>query len=95
MKMPGLMILLTVCLYNAGCSTITTINNSKIGGPKIFSGTRFNLYAIENDPYGMSKFHTTPPKHPLLDLPGSLMLDILFLPLTCSTSVMESVFYRY
>ena len=39
------------------------------------------------------RFTALPPAHPALDLPFSFVLDMVFLPVTTSAALYESVFY--
>ena len=67
-----------------GCATYNTISAAKPGSPKIYSGTRLDLNAIQNNEFALLKFKTAPPKNPAVDLPFSFLFDTLMLPLTFS-----------
>ena len=71
------------------CATINTVSNAKPGNPIFFSGTRLNLNAIQNDQIAMKKYNVSPPDYPLLDLPGSVIIDLIFAPLTSGVALFE------
>ncbi|SFK14887.1 Uncharacterized conserved protein YceK [Nitrosomonas aestuarii] len=82
----------TVMLFS-GCATYKTISIVKYGStsPRIYSGTRLNIYAISGNHYALKKFDVEPPKCPILDLPASFVLDTLILPMTASSVVTEKL----
>ena len=75
-----------------GCATYSTISEAKPGSPKIYSGTRLDLNAIQGNEHAQLKFKTLPPKNPGLDLPFSFLLDTIMLPLSLSVSGYEILF---
>jgi uncharacterized protein YceK len=81
-----------IALSLQGCATYSTISEAKPGSPKIYSGTRLDLNALQGDEYAPSKFKVEPPQKPLLDLPFSMLLDTVMLPLTFSISGYEALF---
>lgn len=87
-------ILLLICpsLFVGGCSTFNTINSAEPGTPKFYSGTRLNVNALVGNEVAMRKYKIPPPAHPLLDLPGSLILDTLISPLTGGAALYEVIF---
>jgi len=83
---------LCIALSLQGCATYSTISEAKPGSPKIYSGTRLDIHAIEGNEFALLKFKADPPKHPALDLPFSMLLDTIMLPLTFSISGYEALF---
>lgn len=75
-----------------GCASYNTISEAKPGSPKIYSGTRLDLNAIQGNEQAQLKFKTLPPKNPGLDLPFSFLLDTIMLPLSLSVSGYEALF---
>jgi len=75
-----------------GCATYSTISEAKPGSPKIYSGTRLDVHAIEGNEFAQLKFKVDPPQHPALDLPFSFILDTIMLPLTFSITGYEALF---
>jgi uncharacterized protein YceK len=90
---PLRILLLVLILCNLqGCATYNTISEAKPGSPKIYSGTRLDVHAIEGNEFAQLKFKVDPPQHPALDLPFSFILDTIMLPLTFSISGYEALF---
>lgn len=90
---------LTLCLVasllllsTTGCATYRTISEAQSGTAKVFSGTRLDARAIKGDAIQTKKFIATPPSYPAIDLPFSLVTDILILPLTVSAALYEYIF---
>ncbi len=75
-----------------GCATYRTISEAKPGSPKIYSGTRLDVNAIQGHEQALLKFKTDPPQNPALDLPFSILLDTILLPLSFSISGYEALF---
>jgi uncharacterized protein YceK len=75
-----------------GCATYRTISEAVPGSPKVFSGTRLDINAIAGNEIGIRKFKVAPPPYPLVDLPFSLLLDTLILPLTLPVATSELLF---
>ena len=76
----------------AGCASYRTISAAERGTPKLFSGARLDIHAILNDEYALRKFKTQPPPHPWLDLPFSLLADVMVFPLSSSAAAYEVMF---
>ena len=74
-------LLLSIALQ-AGCATVATIQSVDERSARVFSGTRLDFLAIAGLPIPPRSFRVDPPPYPWLDLPFSLALDILVLPLT-------------
>lgn len=83
---------LAVMLTLPGCASYSTISAAKPGSPKIYSGTRLDINAIQGNEQALLKFKTDPPKNPALDLPFSFLLDTIMLPLSFSISGYEALF---
>ncbi len=77
----GLLMALTL----SGCATVRTLDAAKPGAPVVYSGTRLDLYAMQGGCCAEDRFGAEAPKYPGLDLPGSMVLDTLFLPLSVLT----------
>lgn len=73
----------------SGCATFKSLDTEVPLFERIFvySGTRLDWAALENDDVTIRKFKATPPGYPLLDLPFSFALDSLFLPLAISAEI--------
>jgi uncharacterized protein YceK len=81
-----------IALSLQGCATYSTISAAKPGSPKIYSGTRLDLNAIQGNEQAQLKFKVDPPEHPKLDLPFSILFDTIMLPLSFSISGYEFLF---
>jgi len=79
-------VFLAICIIGpSGCATFRTLDETELPLPErvfIYSGTRLDWAALTQDEVALRKFDVDPPSYPLLDLPFSLALDSLFLPLT-------------
>lgn len=76
-----------------GCATLRTMPGYiRSENPKVFSGSRLDYYAATGDAAGLALFKVDPPDRPWTDLPFSLVLDALLLPLTFSIALYEYVF---
>ena len=64
-----------------GCATVRTLDAAKPGAPLVYAGTRLDWYALHGGCCAQERFGTEAPRHPRLDLPASLLLDTLLLPL--------------
>ena len=73
----------------SGCATFTSLNAEVPLYERVFvySGTRLNWAALENDNATIRKFKAEPPSYPLVDLPFSFALDSVFLPLAISAEI--------
>jgi uncharacterized protein YceK len=86
------LLLAAVSLASTGCATVSTISAVEPGSPKVLSGTRLDISAIEGDEIAIRKFKAAPPVHAILDLPFSVFLDLLIFPLTFSVATYEVLF---
>ena len=87
----SLLIALAVGLFS--CGTIRTM--PAVGSaqtPKIYSGTRLDLHAIGGDASYLRQVKAPPPEYPLIDLPFSILLDTLILPVTFPIATYEVLF---
>lgn len=73
----------------SGCATFKSLNAEVPLYERVFvySGTRLDWAALENDNATIRKFKTEPPSYPLVDLPFSLAMDSVFLPLAISAEI--------
>lgn len=71
------------------CATFKSLNAEVPLYERIFvySGTRLDWAALENDDVTIRKFKAEPPIYPLVDLPFSFAMDSLFLPLAISAEI--------
>jgi uncharacterized protein YceK len=77
--------MLAVLLLN-GCATVRTLDANKPGAPVVYAGTRLDLYVINGGCCPKDHFGAQAPTYPRLDLPGSMLLDTLLLPLSLLTA---------
>jgi uncharacterized protein YceK len=73
----------------SGCAKFKSLNADVPLYERVFiySGTRLDWAALENDNATIRKFKTEPPSYPLLDLPFSFAMDSMFLPLAISAEI--------
>ncbi|WP_409521146.1 YceK/YidQ family lipoprotein [Methylomonas sp. MO1] len=79
-----------ICIIGlSGCATFKSLNAEVPLYERVFvySGTRLNWAALENDDVTIRKFKVEPPSYPLVDLPFSFAMDSLFLPLAVSAEI--------
>jgi len=77
--------LLTLGLLS-GCATVRTLDANKPGAPVVYAGTRLDLYVINGGCCPRDRYGADAPGYPALDLPGSMLLDTLLLPLSLLTA---------
>ncbi|WP_367237417.1 YceK/YidQ family lipoprotein [Pseudomonas sp. Rh2] len=82
---PALVGLLATLLLG-GCATVRTLDTNKPGAPLVYAGTRLDVYVINGGCCPKDRFGAEAPAYPGLDLPGSLLLDTLLLPLSLLTA---------
>ena len=58
----------------------------------MYSGTRLDYSAVTENREGLGKFKAEAPRYPLLDIPFSVVLDTVLLPVTLSVATYELVF---
>ncbi|MGH8463868.1 MAG: YceK/YidQ family lipoprotein [Pseudomonas sp.] len=71
----------------SGCASVRTLDAAKPGAPIVYSGTRLDLYAMQGGCCAMDRFGAEAPQYPGLDLPASMLLDTLLLPLSALTAL--------
>jgi uncharacterized protein YceK len=73
----------------SGCATFKSLSAEVPLYERVFvySGTRLDWAALENDNATMRKFKAEPPVYPLVDLPFSFAMDSVFLPLAISAEI--------
>ncbi|MNC71745.1 hypothetical protein D3C75_1226990 [compost metagenome] len=74
-------------LLVSGCATVRTLDAAKPGAPLVYSGTRLDWYVMQGGCCPMDRFGAQAPRYPGLDLPGSMLLDTLLLPLSVLTAL--------
>ena len=77
---------LLAALAVSGCATVRTLDANKPGAPVVYAGTRLDLYVTNGGCCPKDRFGAEAPAYPRLDLPGSMLLDTLFLPLSLLTA---------
>jgi len=70
----------------SGCATVRTLDAAKPGAPVVCAGTRLDLYVINGGCCPRDHYGADAPAYPGLDLPGSMLLDTLLLPLSLLTA---------
>ncbi|MGC3893549.1 YceK/YidQ family lipoprotein [Pseudomonas urmiensis] len=70
-----------------GCATVRTLDASKPGAPLVYAGTRLDWYVMNGGCCPLDRFGAEAPAYPRLDLPGSMLLDTLLLPLSVLTAL--------
>jgi uncharacterized protein YceK len=85
-------VLALTCMCLPGCATYRTVSAAEPGTPKLFSGTRLDLKAIDRDEHGAARFRAPPPNYPWLDLAFSAVVDTFILPLTFPVATYELLF---
>ena len=77
---------LLAMLALGGCATVRTLDANKPGAPVVYAGTRLDLYVMNGGCCPKDHFGAEAPGYPGLDLPGSMLLDTLLLPLSLLTA---------
>jgi uncharacterized protein YceK len=76
-----------------GCGTVQTMPSlERYGTPKIYSGVRLDFHTIVGNESHLKRLKVKPPAYPLLDLPFSLILDTIILPVTFPLATYEVLF---
>jgi len=79
-----------ICLIGLpGCATFKTLDADLPLAQRMFiySGSRLDWAAIANNEVTLKKMIVEPPRYPFVDLPLSLAMDTLFLPLAVCAEV--------
>ena len=82
---------LLVLSLGTGCASLRTMATMELGSPKIYSGTRLNINAMNDNDAAVSRFNATPPAYPGADLPFSVIVDTIILPVTVSAYIYEAL----
>ena len=82
---------LLVLSGGTGCASLRTMSTMELGSPKIYSGARLDYHAMKENDEAMSRFNTTPPAYPGVDLPCSVIVDTIILPVTVSAYIYEAL----
>jgi uncharacterized protein YceK len=85
--MNKLVVVMLGLLLTTGCSTVRTLDANQPGAPIVYAGTRLDLYVMQGGCCEKDRFGAEAPKYPMLDLPGSALLDTLLLPLSILTAL--------
>jgi len=75
------------CVLASGCASWRTLADYERGDPVFFSGTRFDVALIRDDPIALKQFHSEPPAAPAIDLPFSFVADLFFWMLSGARSL--------
>lgn len=86
MKAQALIVLAVILPLVTGCATVRTLDGARSNMPLVYSGTRLDLYAMNGGCCPKDRFGALPPRYPLLDLPGSMLLDTLLLPFSLAAA---------
>lgn len=78
---------LLLALSCSGCGTFNMLNSTRSDPPLVYSGTRLDWYALHDGCCARERFGALPPAYPGVDLPFSLLLDTLLLPLSLAAAV--------
>lgn len=79
--------LLLAALLLPGCASVRTADAAKQGAPLIYAGTRLDWYSLNGGCCPMDRFGAEAPEYAALDLPFSVVLDTLFLPLAIAAEL--------
>ena len=85
--MSKLLALLLAALLLPGCASVRTADAAKQGAPLIYAGTRLDWYSLNGGCCPMDRFGAEAPEYAALDLPFSVVLDTLFLPLAIAAEL--------
>lgn len=82
--------LVCVSILN-GCASFKTLDTELPLNQRLFvySGTSLDWAVITDNKPALSKIKVEPPAYPLIDLPFSIALDTLFLPLALVTVIFQ------
>ena len=54
--------LVVLSMLSSGCATYRSLDTAEGDSPKIFSGTRMDIHAIQGDDVALLKYNAEPPK---------------------------------
>lgn len=78
---------LLLALSCSGCATVNVLNSDKADPPLVYGGTRLDWYAMQGGCCAQDRFGALPPAYPAADLPFSVLLDTLLLPLSLAAAM--------
>lgn len=95
-KSVGLALSIALDLSASGCGTIQAWNGDR-QAPHYFSGTRLNVATLTDNQDDLSEFRfhgvsPLPDPYPLLDVPTSLVADVLMLPVALCATIGDAIF---
>jgi len=76
-------------LLLSGCATYASLEHRKNTDPVVFGGTRTDLHALQQPSPHNAWLAKQALYIPLIDLPLSLMTDVILLPFTLSYAVLQ------
>ena len=87
-----LFLFLTFCLN--GCATLRTVKHFTRYTPKLYTGTRMDLDAMNQKKNNiLKKYNVEAPSHPKMDLPFAFLLDtVILFPVTLPIAIGEALF---
>jgi len=91
MRKSLLVAFMLIQLSLVGCGTARTLKPAFENGPHVMSGSRFDILAMQDKNRARVRYGSEPIKYPLLDLPFSIVLDTVLLPLTISNAVVSTI----
>lgn len=83
----GTSIISLLVLQLSGCATMRTLDAAKLNAPVVYAGTRLDWYAINDGCCPLDRYGAEAPEYAGLDLPASVLLDTLLLPLSVATAL--------
>ncbi len=91
-RVPALLLIIALSV-TSGCATVRTMPAlGTYGSPQVYSGARLDLRALNDDRTGLDEFKVKPPAHPGIDLPFSMVLDTILLPVVLPVVAYELIF---
>lgn len=80
-------VLVLAMALSQGCATVRTLDAAQPGAPLVYAGTRLDWYSLSGGCCPQDRFGAQAPRHALLDLPASALLDTLLLPFSLATAL--------
>jgi uncharacterized protein YceK len=81
-----------ICIiFLSGCATFRTLDTELPLNERmlVYSGTRLDWAATNNNQVALKKIKVEPPRYPLVDLPLSFAMDTFFLPLAVLAEIFQ------
>ncbi|HTE39246.1 MAG TPA: YceK/YidQ family lipoprotein [Steroidobacteraceae bacterium] len=82
-----------VGLLVSGCGTVSSMTHFGRETPFVYSGTRLDIAAIQDNSAELKRFDAKSPAHPAVDLPASLVLDTILLPGTLLAAAFRAMLW--